>query len=131
MEGNKTSARGPKSAHVIDLRKRGGTAAAVAQPRPGRSLTRKPKALAKPKRLGRALRPKPADEPVLEAAPVAEPAPVAPPTRATAPAAAPAYYDAPTERRFWPAFWRFLLLLVILALIVTAGVYLYLKFYSS
>jgi hypothetical protein len=34
--------------------------------------------------------------------------------------------DAPVRRRFWPAFWRFLVLLIILGLIVVGGVYLYL-----
>ena len=34
-------------------------------------------------------------------------------------------------RRFWPAFWRFLLLLVILALLVVGGVYLYINYYRG
>jgi hypothetical protein len=39
--------------------------------------------------------------------------------------------DPRVQRRFWPAFARFLVLLIILGLIVAGGVYLYITQYSG
>ena len=139
MEGNQSSSRAAKSAHIIDLRKASGGAATAVPPKSRlRRHSGKPKAAAKPKRLVRAIKPTKTEVPTpdeLQVESAATPKPQARPVVAasTAPqeVAPQEYYDAPTERRFWPAFWRFLILLVVLALIICAGVYLYLKFYSS
>jgi hypothetical protein len=37
----------------------------------------------------------------------------------------------PAKRRFWSAFWRFLLLLIVLGVIVVAAVYAYVTYYQS
>ncbi len=37
----------------------------------------------------------------------------------------------PPKSRFWPAFWRFLLLLIVLGLIVILGIYLYVSYYHQ
>lgn len=35
------------------------------------------------------------------------------------------------RRRFWPAFWRFITLLIILGFIITGGIYIYVNFYTQ
>jgi hypothetical protein len=54
-------------------------------------------------------------------------APVAAPMTSTA----PNLNDAPPTRKFWPAFWRFLFLLILLGVIVTGGIYLYLNYFTK
>ncbi|HUC20009.1 MAG TPA: hypothetical protein VMR98_00755, partial [Candidatus Polarisedimenticolaceae bacterium] len=74
--------------------------------------------------------------------PPAKPAPVAKQSKPVKPAPAPAsrrqqrdetYADAafPAKSRFWPAFWRFLFLLILLGLIITLGVYIYFSYYQG
>jgi hypothetical protein len=56
--------------------------------------------------------------------PVAPPLPVSPLKAPVVPA-----NDASLRpRRFWPAFWRFLVLLIVFGVLVTGGVYLYLTY---
>ncbi len=90
----------PKSAHVIDLRK----TKPASTPKP----TVKPSKAPKPKK----------DSPV-------EP-------EVTEDYVEPEYHDhyvAPQKRKFWPSFFRFLLLLIILGLIISGGVFFYITYY--
>ncbi|HUC87354.1 MAG TPA: hypothetical protein VMR75_03490 [Candidatus Saccharimonadales bacterium] len=111
-----------KSRHIIDLRQ--SAAAAPSQPQarkaaPKRLLSRK--AATAPS--AAAVAPPVAVPPV-----DTKPLVATPPARSSAPQAV--YSDPPPQRRFWPAFWRFLVLVVILGLVITGGVYLYLKYYA-
>lgn len=122
------------SSHVIDLRAAKPATPTIVPPAP--KPARKPKAprrpLAAPNQSASPVKaptssraPKP-ETPVrvkASAAPLASVAPIAPSTPMPEPTLPP--------RRFWPAFWRFLLLLVILALLVVGGVYLYINYYRG
>lgn len=90
----------PKSAHVIDLRQK-----KPAAPNPP---TVKPSKAPKPKKS------KPVEPEVVEDY------------------IEPEYHDhyvAPSKRKFWPSFFRFLLLLIILGLIIAGGAFFYLTYY--
>src|SRR5665213_613759 len=112
------AAKPASSAHIIDLRQAKPAAAAP------------PAVASRPAR-----RPKPA------ARPLAAPTPTAAPPRPSQPApvsvAVPDTLAAePTvpvlpPRRFWPAFWRFLVLVVILGLLVVGGLYLYVNYFKG
>jgi|GEM_PF-3360821 len=122
------------SSHVIDLR-----TAKPAAPSGNPSASkpaRKPKAarrpLAAPNQSAvpvaaapEALEPETLAKTKSSAAPLASVAPISP--SASTPMSEPTL----PPRRFWPAFWRFLLLLVILALLVVGGVYLYINYYRG
>ncbi len=119
-----------KSAHVIDLRQ---SKPAGAVPPAAASLSLKvgPKA-----KLQTAKKPsaKPAPQPIAVQPPAAAPVrSTAATSKTEQPGSLPAqadYLTSQNDRRFWPAFWRFLVLLVVLAVILVGGVYLYLKFHS-
>jgi hypothetical protein len=112
-----------KSRHVIDLRQ-----SATAAPAKTRSV--RGAVSSKPSSSRKA-----AVKPVANVA-TGTPRPiVAPPAAPSLPPAVtqmaqPAYSDPPPQRRFWPAFWRFLILVVVLGVVITGGVYLYLKYYT-
>lgn len=115
-----------KSRHVIDLRESAGTGPKEAPAKPQGAHTAHKPAPRPSLRRKAPVAPPPsvaAASTVAAAPDLPEPNPVA-----SARAAQPAYLDAPPGRRFWPAFWRFLLLLVVLGLLLTGGVYLYLKY---
>jgi hypothetical protein len=129
--------RAPKSAHVIDLRQSG---SGGDKPRPSHKPAPKPAhkavAIRKPHiKPSVAPQPQPAPkvaptEPAeLESAELPAPEAEAPVAATTQPISA-SYLDAPPQRRFWSAFWRFLLLLVIFGVLLIGGVYLYLKYYT-
>ena len=121
MEGMKPQAK--RSSNVIDLRQQAANSAAPAAPAPVRRPAPAPAA---PQR---AAKPVPARQVTRQAAPVARP------TRQVAPVAAgpvsPAADQAVPQRRFWPAFWRFLVLLIVLGVVVVVGVYIYLSYISG
>lgn len=107
-----------RSSHVIDLRQQAPSEPdpIVARPKPAPKLkpVKAPKVAAAPK-------PTPLEEPVE----VFEPElPSSASSEFTSMSALP-------RRRFWPAFWRFLVLLVVLGLIVVIGIYLYLNYYHT
>jgi len=116
----KAGTKGPSSSHVIDLRQAGGTVVAtkpskrvVAKPAP-----RKPASPAPPKPVAT---PKP--EPKEAVAPIEEPFVMPEATSNDFLDTAPA-----PKRRFWPAFWRFLLLLILFGALLTGSVYVYLNY---
>lgn len=129
-----------KSSHVIDLRQGAGAAkpaskrpvpvpvpkAAAAPPAPVKPAPPKPTAV-KVTPPPAAINP-PADEDSLELDELEAMA-------ATAPAR-PSNLPAPVEplpagRRFWPAFWRFLVLLLVLAGLISGGLYIYVNYYRA
>jgi len=121
------------SSHVIDLRAAKPMAPETAPPAP--KPTRKSKVprrpLAAPNQSAAPVKvaTSDADEPETPAKTKAS----APPLASVAPISPSSSMSEPTlpPRRFWPAFWRFLLLLVILALLVVGGVYLYINYYRG
>lgn len=97
---SKEKSDAPKSAHVIDLRQ-----SKPAAPKPP---TVKPTQAPKPKKA------KPAEPEVVEDY------------------VEPEYHDhyVPSQKRkFWPSFFRFLLLLIILGLIIAGGAFFYVTYY--
>jgi hypothetical protein len=115
---------------VIDLRAAKPAAPSTTPPasKPGRKLKAPRRPLAAPNQSVAAAHevPMPQEPPKTKAsaAPLASIAPITP---ASTPVSEPTL----PPRRFWPAFWRFLLLLVILALLVIGGVYLYINYYRG
>ena len=91
--------KGPKSAHVIDLRQK--------KPSTPKPPTVKPTKAPKPKK-SKAVEPEVAADYVQ-------------PEQQS--------YVASRKRKFWPSFFRFLLLLIILGLIIAGGAFFYVTYY--
>ncbi len=117
------------SAHVIDLRQKAPSSEPSA-PVEKNAVTAKKRPHRQPQ--AQEALPSPVTAPVSPAAPApAAPAPPRPKLK-QAPEAE-VYTDAafPSQSRFWPAFWRFLFLLILLGLIIALGVYIYFSYYQS
>jgi hypothetical protein len=131
--------RAAGSAHVIDLREKAGSfESPSSRPAPKKPLAPKKKILQR-KSTSSAAVPAPvvAPAPATASVPSTSAAPpVVKPVAARASRQAPApsnYSDAafPDQPRFWPAFWRFLFLLILLGLIIALGVYIYFSYYQQ
>ncbi|HEX7259804.1 MAG TPA: hypothetical protein VF272_02630 [Candidatus Saccharimonadia bacterium] len=113
------------SAHVIDLREKSSSFNAPA------AVDTKPSVVKKKQ-------PERSQVPVAAPPPTPAPSPAqsskqaaTPPPRQRSPQQ-DRYTDAafPAKPRFWPAFWRFLFLLILLGLIISLGVYIYFSYYQ-
>lgn len=126
--GGGASGSSAKSSHVIDLRQAKPKTAAGAPPASIKPPVKKEapkKAEPKPEPV-KAVTPSKTDSP--KAAPVAEPEDLGEPFTAEVASA----LDTPARKgRFWPAFWRFLLLLILLGVILSGSIYLYLNYYRA
>ncbi|TAK88993.1 hypothetical protein EPO04_02710 [Patescibacteria group bacterium] len=112
------------SAHVIDLRQHGKSAiAAPTEPTPAPAAVKKPQPEVKPRK----------EEPAPVKPPEAPPVqPIAPqPDDLVAGEAVDVVKVQSSRKRFWGAFIRFILLLIILGGLVFGGVYLYLTMYQK
>lgn len=122
------SAGSASSSHVIDLRAAKPVPSPTApMPLPPAGIgRRRPKAPLRPLAAPTQTLTPAADRP----ARTVRPKPLSTPSTAV-PAISPPPEPSLPPRRFWPAFWRFLLLLIILSLLVIGGLYLYINYYRA